>query len=397
MPKEIINKSDNLQEIYYTDLDNKRQLCYLIDKNNSIITFFTHNKFFLPEIYIEGFKNIPPEFSNYGGIKAGTLYYLNSRLSNPKTSKFTISKNKKNSYRKINGKYHVVMNYSDFRRLKKLLSDSFNEGKFDRNQITSEFFHSVYPRRFKFTMQDTSRRRATKVIENLDSSIIKHLEKDDVDTILNFVESLLNTKYKSTIYKRQLLNNTKIRVDEIAINNIILEFERMMSQDLVESKWGDFLRKNLFLLDSKYVNFIPQLNVICANARLVDFALVDYDGCLDIFEIKRPSTPLLAKNDDRGNYYWSTDAIKAIVQAEKYQYNAETHSNLEKDISREYNLNVKVQRPRAILLIGNTNTLEYKMKEDFRILRMSLKNVEVVPFNELLERLKNLKNKVYIE
>ncbi len=29
---------------------------------------------------------------------------------------------------------------------------------------------------------------------------------------------------------------------------------------------------------------------------------------------------LLAKGTDRGNYYWSTDAVKALVQAEKYLF-----------------------------------------------------------------------------
>ena len=33
---------------------------------------------------------------------------------------------------------------------------------------------------------------------------------------------------------------------------------------------------------------------------------------------------MLATNTDTGNFYWSTDATKAIVQAEKYLFNAES-------------------------------------------------------------------------
>ena len=58
---------------------------------------------------------------------------------------------------------------------------------------------------------------------------------------------------------------------------------------------------------------------------------------------------------------------------------------------------MRIQRPRTILLIGSTEGFEDNMREDFRVLRRSLKNVEVTPYNELLERIKNLINKVYVE
>ena len=35
-------------------------------------------------------------------------------------------------------------------------------------------------------------------------------------------------------------------------------------------------------------------------------------------------------------------------------------------------------------------------EEDFRVLRQSLKNIEVILYDELLERLKNQKNKIYL-
>ena len=36
------------------------------------------------------------------------------------------------------------------------------------------------------------------------------------------------------------------------------------------------------------------------------------------------------------------------------------------------------------------------MKNDFRILRDSLKNVEIILYDELLERFKNLKNRTFV-
>ncbi len=46
--------------------------------------------------------------------------------------------------------------------------------------------------------------------------------------------------------------------------------------------------------------------------------------------------------------------------------------------------------------MGHSRQLNTKEKqEDFRVLRSSLKNSEIILYNELLERLKNQKNKVF--
>jgi len=57
-----------------------------------------------------------------------------------------------------------------------------------------------------------------------------------------------------------------------------------------------------------------------------------------------------------------------------------------------------VIRPRAVLIIGHSRQLDTPEKmTDFRVLRMSLKNVEIVTYDELLQRLKNQMSKIYAE
>jgi hypothetical protein len=190
-----------------------------------------------------------------------------------------------------------------------------------------------------------------------------------------------------------------MKVDEITLNNLINEFKKLLDDNALEKKWCKFLSKNLFLIDSRYVDALPKLNVVLASSREVDFGLVDSQTYLDIFEVKRPGTRLLSTKTDRGNYYWHNDAIKAIVQAEKYYYHAESKKDiLGSDINRILHRSVKVTRPRVIVLIGSTKQFDNDdKKEDFRVLRMSLKNVEVVPYDELLERIVNQKNKIFID
>lgn len=66
--------------------------------------------------------------------------------------------------------------------------------------------------------------------------------------------------------------------------------------------------------------------------RRFDFGLIDFDYNLDIFEIKRPQTKLLASETDHGNYYFHPELVKSVVQAEKYLYNAESKKVTSKTI-----------------------------------------------------------------
>ena len=45
---------------------------------------------------------------------------------------------------------------------------------------------------------------------------------------------------------------------------------------------------------------------------------------------------------------------------------------------------------------ANAQLDSLEKEEDFRVLRQSLKNIEVILYDELLERLKNQKNKIYL-
>ena len=400
MAYEEVQTSKNVEKIYVFPADNpkKRRLAYKINTAKKEVTFYPEKWFFVNRIYIQGFTSVPPEFSLHGYIKQGVVYYLYKMLSGKDVSKLVISRDKNNQFRKSGQSYAVTIRYDSFKRLKSKLAHINNESKFEKSRFVDEFFHDLFPQRYPI-VQVSAKHRAGRVMRNLDENIIEHLEKSDVNRLLDFFESLVSTKYSSAFRKRKLLSSAKIKVDAVAISTVIQEFEQMLSGNHNEDTWGKFLKRNLFLIDSKYVNSIPQLNVMLAGARKVDFGLVDSQGYLDIFEIKKPTTKLLASNPDRGNYYWNSETVKALVQAEKYLFNAERKAPaLTEDIKKEKDLKVEIVKPRAAVIIGASKQLDNNKKtNDFRVLRHSLKNIEIVLYDELLQRIKNQKNKIYTE
>lgn len=404
MPKyesdyKIINSY--ISEIWVNEEDNfeTRRLAYRINRRAKKIKFFPReDDFFLSEILIEGFKRLPDDFSENGYIKQGVQYYLNKKLEKKSISKFIISKDKWNSLQKLPRKrtYMLVLNYSSFKTLRENFLVINNQSTRNKNDILDSFFFNLFPETFEENTR-SSKSQYRSVVSNLNPSIIEHFTPDDLAEFERFTTELLEKKYQSDNYKFLQLTRTKIKVDSIAIDRILNEFQHNLENDISENLWGKYLKKNLFLLDSKYVKILPELNVILRGSRNVDFGMIDSKGYLDIFEIKKPNTPLLSSETDRGNYYWHSSTVKAIVQAEKYLFNAERKAgSLAEDIRREEKVFVKVVKPRAILITGHSSQLDNdEKKDDFKVLRQSLKNVEIILYDELLEGLENQKNKYY--
>lgn len=397
--RQNINRS--IVEIWVTEEEDpdSRRLAYRINKRTRTVTFYPkESDFFLSEITIDGFKNLPDDFSDNGYLKQGVQYYLNKKLENKSIRSFEISRDKASTLRKVRNQeaYNLVLNYDDFKTLREQFLVVNNQSTQSKNDILDGFFHIYFPDKFEENT-NTAQQQYRNVIKNLNNAIIEHFTPDDLNKIEGFIAELLDKRYQSNSHKFLQLARTKIKVDTIAIDRILNEFQKNLDDDISENLWGKYLQKNLFLLDSKYVKILPELNVILRGSRNADFGMIDTKGYLDIFEIKKPTTPLLSNETDRGNYYWHTSTVKAIVQAEKYLFNAERKAaNLAEDISREERISVKVVKPRAILIIGHSNQLDTdKKKDDFKVLRQSLKNIDILLYDELLEGLENQKNKYY--
>ena len=195
--------SEDIKEIYVYDTSSptKKDLAYRINKNNRIIEFFPKRErppFFLPKIQIEGFTNLPNDFSQLGYLKSGSAYYLNKILSGKKVSKILIKKKSRNMFRKCKDSYHITLSYKHFSELNNRLSHIRNESKLDRSQSADQFFHDVYPKHFK-KPKLTFKKQIARVVNNLDKNIIPYLDITDIDVILNFFENILKSKYKSEV------------------------------------------------------------------------------------------------------------------------------------------------------------------------------------------------------
>jgi hypothetical protein len=399
---EIVSRTTNIAEHWVTEDEDAttRRLVFVVNKSNYNIKFYPKaGDFIVDEITIEGYRKIPDDFSTNGYVKHGILQYLNRALSNYNIESVKIDRDGISSFRKVRGvdAYNIVFKYDDF----KTIRDQFNiiraRATKSKKDTIEGLLHRLFPSKFEESTGSVTQQYRN-VIQNLNADIIEHLSPADLTKLEGFIVELLDKKYTSNSHKFMQLARTKINIDTVAIDRILKEFKGNITNKVSENDWGKWLQKNLFLLDSKYVKILPEINVMLgATNRNADFGMIDTKGYLDIFEIKKADTPLMSAETDRGNHYWHSSTVKAITQAEKYLYNAERKAtNLAADLTREAKVKVEIVRPRAVLVTGHSDLLDTEAKkEDFRVLRKSLKNVEVVLYDELLEGLENQKNKYY--
>jgi hypothetical protein len=185
---------------------------------------------------------------------------------------------------------------------------------------------------------------------------------------------------------------SKRRNEGIYLQSVVDEFKkRLVNKSLSEADWQRFLQKYILLFNTSYVDAIEKLSVDL-RGRYPDFLLVNIYGYIDINEIKKPNTNLLRHDDSRDNYYWDVEVAKAISQTEKYvQMLIKKDLEVRQIIKEKCGLEVKVTRPRGFIVVGNSKQLsDPKMNDDFRLLASSLKNVDIVLYDELLGNLENL-------
>lgn len=385
--------------VFDEDKPTIKQRTYLINQNKRIIEFYPRSAkyYFFDKVILVGFLKLPDFLKKNGFSKNRILDHINRSFKGKKIKSLTIIRTGQSCIVKRKRDLHLHLNYKNVVQLcDEIGSFNFFNSR-QRTILVNKHFLNDFPKIIKIKSSKDSQDQIKKSIQNLQIQNEDDFKKEDVEGVTNILTNLMKTSHKSQISKSKLFKNTKIKFDSVTLDEIIKKFEELLIKRTTEADWGKFLENNLNLIDSKYIHSIPQLNLVLGGTRKVDFGLVDILGYLDIFEIKKPITKLLTKNKDRrGNYEWDKEALESVTQAEKYLFHAERKgSSLKEDIKRERNINLEVIRPRAFVIMGHSEQLNNEAKkQDFRILKNQFKNIEIILYDELLERLKNQKKSI---
>ncbi|MEA3253288.1 MAG: Shedu immune nuclease family protein [Pseudomonadota bacterium] len=228
------------------------------------------------------------------------------------------------------------------------------------------------------------------------------LSDDDQEVVLN----LLARQTKSVAEaKPEKLAKLQSDIELVTLELLIERYEGMMAQSLNEDHWQAFFNENPFILNMAFgypvVKVQDQASVggrklTGSGEKITDFLVKNsLTNNTAIFEVKTPKTLVLNNDALRAGIYTPSAKLSgAINQALDQKYQFQRHIAQIKDNSRVYD--IESYSVHCCLIIGVTPSGEDRLKS-FEMFRHNSKDVEIVTFDELLEKLKQLHNFLKIQ
>ena len=222
------------------------------------------------------------------------------------------------------------------------------------------------------------------------------LSSDEQEIVLNLITK--NTGAISRALPEQLATLQR-DMQFVELDRLIECYEAMSKKKLREDKWQAFLNENPFILNLAFgypvIKVGSQVSVGGRNLSGVGDKVADFlvknsmTNNAAIVEIKKPNTKLLNDNAYRADVYTpSRELAGSVNQAldQKYHFEQEI-AQLTKN-SEEHEL--ESFSVHCCLIIGTMPSGNHQRKS-FELFRGNSKDVHIVTFDELLEKLKQLR------
>ncbi len=179
-----------------------------------------------------------------------------------------------------------------------------------------------------------------------------------------------------------------------------------------EKAWQNMLTAFLLLIFPKYVAVLENVPVDDRYSspgklkkRVIDLALVDTNGSLDVIEIKRPFDDVLVRKVRyRDNSVPTKELSGTIMQAEKYLFHLSKCGVAgEEKLTEKYGkllppqVKIQITNPKALLILGRDRkpdgspALDPSQTFDFEVIKRKYTNVmDIITYDDLLRRLESM-------
>ena len=195
-------------------------------------------------------------------------------------------------------------------------------------------------------------------------------------------EDMVDKLYESGV----LTTNLSIAITAAGRKTVIQEFERNIPLDNSESFWQDWFGQQKWILGSDYIKILTERTI--DEHHIADYIMQSVDGFLDLVEIKKPDLRFWTEPDSHGNYRPSAGLVAAITQCLNYIYRVERKAD--SDDFRERVGGVRTVKPKCMLVYGRSNDWNDKQYEAFRILNAAYNQINIITYDQLLDRAKGL-------
>jgi len=222
------------------------------------------------------------------------------------------------------------------------------------------------------------------------------LDDEDHGALVDMVTKDAHRIARSQPEKLALLRD---EVQLATLDSLIDKFERMLGKSLSEDEWQTFFTEHPFILSFVFGYPVIQVEghasvggkkISGGGEKIADFLYQhELTGNTALFEIKTPRTPVLASREYRGGLYGPHQELSgAISQVLDQRYQFQLHFATKVVTSERLDLKSYAI---ACCVIAGTLPTETATQKSFELFRRNSRDVQIVTFDELLEKLKQLK------
>lgn len=410
---------DNKTEIERVTEDTKQKTVYSfdngtitvkskeVDKIGDKITFFP---FFIDletqeakpkykkikSIALEDFRGVIPA----GLYKTATRGYGFTRTlsplrkfieSNLDAETVTISKKRKSQ---LSGSI-LTINYQDYNKLRNFMSSVSRNSRERNKTYINNYFAQLFPTHFSKESKRYSKGLISSIINEHDN-LGKKLSTEDKTELFGLFERL--SLSQKNVFENQALISTKEKIEEKYIEDILREFDRLLNLERIrEEKWQDFFKLNSWIFSQLFAHptvfiqdkaYVGGYSISAKGGKYVDFLYANkLTKNAALIEIKKHTTKPLRKKPYRGTdvHTISNDLSGAINQILDQKDNL-----VRKFESIRADVDVESFNPKCIIIIGRIKDLDPKQHKSFELFRSGMKDVEILTFDELYERIKSI-------
>jgi hypothetical protein len=295
------------------------------------------------------------------------------------------------------GTREAVFDWQEFDKQYDHLSALSQKHSEETKTLSAEVLAAIFPKKFSKIKTKYIKHSVSLYINEIMDNI-EHFSNRDVQAAVSLFESIVEEKVGINTKKTL---KTKEVIEEYYIEEVLGEFESRLCQkgetSTLEKKWQQFFKDYNWIFSQLFASpvlyfgseaYIGGKTINNKGGKIVDFIYKNaLTNNLALIEIKTHLTPLLEQKPYRGKDVFSITKhfSGAIAQV------LDQKDNLMKDFNKTCKgEELEAFNPRCIIVIGKMATLNKYQKKSFELFRSSCKDVHIVTFDEILQKLTNL-------
>lgn len=271
----------------------------------------------------------------------------------------------------------------------------------ENEQLALEQLHLLFPKTVKQGTKKYIKNSISSALSAWEQSLSEFSDKDksavkDLFDKLSLTDGFLGS---------EALLKTKATIDAKYIEDIAIQFEKLMLQKTqtitLEKKWQEFLKNHSWIFS--YIFSFPIIlleneayvggkNISNKDGKVTDFLVKnDLTHNVAFIEIKTHKSDLVKKGKAyRGKdvFAMSSDLSGGISQVLNQRDNFQKEFFAHKVKSKK---EFETFNSKCVVLMGSISDMDEDQTKSFELFRSNSKDVEIITFDELLARFKNLK------